>query len=486
MIEAFRAEGVGFLMPPAREALSEDKVIDISHESLIRQWQHFHRWLSEEEADIDELREWQHRAAQNRDAGGGWLDAYDAARAGRWRARIEERGYPKASLKRYFPSNPVGVEAVFGYIDESARRVREDRESRERLEREAKEAEIKRLEAEAGCSRRGRQIRNASEPARKPRRTSRRALFAIMSTVVVGLVAAFVTWLWWGELTIEHGRGKVLTWLHRYYIEPEMVEIPVGSFQRGDLQGTGDADEKPVGKVEFQRPFAIGKYEVTFAELSGCSTRKASRSVISQPTRGGGRERRPVIHVSWDDAVAYARWLSKQTGKRYRLPTEAEWEYTARGGATSTWFWGDDASHACTYANVFDRGHEAELKSRYSVNWESAACEDGYAETAPVGSFKPNRFRVHDTAGNVWEWVEDCYHESYEGAPRDGSARNDDGCAAGDPRRFLVRQAVECAFGQPSQRHARHPGRQPGVPSRPGPVTPLHFALLPFAGVQGA
>jgi hypothetical protein len=149
VIEAFRAEGVGFLMPPARETLSDGKVIDISHESLIRLWQHFRRWLREEEADVAELREWQHRAAQNREYGGGWLDANDAERTGRWRARIEERGVPKAWLNRYFPSNLIGADAVFGYIDESARRVREDRQNRERLEREAKEAEIKRLEAEA-------------------------------------------------------------------------------------------------------------------------------------------------------------------------------------------------------------------------------------------------------------------------------------------------------------------------------------------------
>ncbi|MGH8626259.1 MAG: hypothetical protein ACREYC_13660, partial [Gammaproteobacteria bacterium] len=149
VIEVFRAEGVGFLMPPAREALSDGKVIDISHESLIRQWRYFRRWLREEEADVAELREWQHRTAQYRDHGGGWLDENDAARAARWRARIEGRGYPKAWLKRYFPSDPVAAEAVFAYIDESATRVSVDRENRKRLEREAKEAEIKRLEAEA-------------------------------------------------------------------------------------------------------------------------------------------------------------------------------------------------------------------------------------------------------------------------------------------------------------------------------------------------
>jgi formylglycine-generating enzyme required for sulfatase activity len=437
VIDAFRAEGVGFLMPPAREGIEDSKVIDISHESLIRQWQYFQRWLREVETDVAELHEWQHRAAQNRDHGGGWLDENDAARAGQWRARIEERGNPKAWLKRYFPSNPGGAEAVFGYIDESARRVCEDRENRERLEREAQEAEIKRLEAEArlqqemaaNSERERARAEQDKQRAEASARTSRRVTrVAIASTFVVGLVAAFVTWLWWGELTIEHGRAKVLTWLHRYHIEPEMVEIPAGSFQRGDLQGTSEADEKPVRKVEFQKPFAIGKYEVTIPEYERYLYAQGFKEHNFPSDQGWGRERRPVINVSWDDVVAYARWLSKQTGKHYRLPTEAEWEYAARGGTTSTWFWSDDASKACTYANVFDRGHEAELRSRYPIPWGSVACEDGYAETAPVGSFKANSFGVHDAAGNVWEWVEDCYHGSYEGAPLDGSAWNDDGC----------------------------------------------------------
>ncbi|MGH8575097.1 MAG: formylglycine-generating enzyme family protein, partial [Gammaproteobacteria bacterium] len=316
VIEVFRAEGVGFLMPAAPEALSDGKVIDISHESLIRQWQCFQQWLREEDADVAELREWQHRAAQNRDAGGGWLDDNDAARAARWRARIEERGYPEGWLKRYsLSNNPTDVEAVFGYIDESARRMREDRKERERLEREAKEAEIK-------------------------RRTSRRVTrMAMASTVVVGLVAAFVTWLWWGELTIKHGLAKVLTLLHRYHIEPEMVEIPAGTSQMGDLQGKGEADEKPVRTVEFQRRFAIGKYEVSFAEYERYLYAQEIKERNFPSDQGWGRERRPVIYVSWDDAVAYARWLSKQTGKRYRLPTEAEWEDAARGGTASTWFW---------------------------------------------------------------------------------------------------------------------------------------------------
>jgi formylglycine-generating enzyme required for sulfatase activity len=132
-----------------------------------------------------------------------------------------------------------------------------------------------------------------------------------------------------------------------------------------------------------------------------------------------------VINVSWSEAVDYAKWLSKETGKKYRLPTEAEWEYAARAGTTTRRYWGDDVDYreACKYANVFDRGSEKELKARYGITWDPFACEDGYAETAPVGSFKPNALGLYDMLGNVYEWVQDCWHDGYDNkAPRDGSA----------------------------------------------------------------
>ena len=239
-------------------------------------------------------------------------------------------------------------------------------------------------------------------------------------------------------------------------------------------------------KWSFRKPFAIGKYEVTFAEYDRYLYAQGIKERNFPSDQGWGRERRPVINVSWDDAVAYARWLSKQTGKRYRLPTEAEWEYAARGGTTSTWFWSDDVSQACTYANVFDRGHEAELKSRYRITWESAPCEDDYAETAPVGSFKANAFGVHDTAGNVWEWVEDCYHETYEGAPLDGSAWNDDGCNL----RVLRGGSwyYDPGLLRASSRNRDRPGyrtRARWVPSRPGPVTLCTLRFYPLRGSRG-
>lgn len=197
---------------------------------------------------------------------------------------------------------------------------------------------------------------------------------------------------------------------------PEMVVVPAGEFNMGSAgseQGH-DANESPRHTVTFARPFAIGKYEVTFDEWDACVAEKACAAV---PDDGWGRARRPVIHVNFDMANGYARWLSKKTGKHYRLPSEAEWEYAARGGSTTAWFWGDEPTQACQFGNVGDQA----LKSEHP-DWPLHSCNDGYAKTSPVGSFKPNKFGLHDTVGNVWEWVDDCYNPTYQGAPANGSA----------------------------------------------------------------
>ena len=227
----------------------------------------------------------------------------------------------------------------------------------------------------------------------------------------------------------------VSVWFSQYWlaeierrrpIEPEMATIrpePTG-FLMGAPKDDEEAyaAEKPPHRVVFGHSFAIGKYEVTFEEYDKFAYATGGRPP-SDAGYGGGR--RPVINVSWDEAREYANWLSERTGRKYRLPTEAEWEYAARAGMVTRRYWGDDPDlrEACTYANVFDRGSEKELKTRYAIDWESFACEDGYATTAPVGSFKPNALELHDMLGNVYEWVQDCWHENYgNNAPRDGSA----------------------------------------------------------------
>ena len=133
------------------------------------------------------------------------------------------------------------------------------------------------------------------------------------------------------------------------------------------------------------------------------------------------RENEPVTCVSWEDAQAYVRWLSAETGEDYRLPSEAEWEYAARAGTTTRFYWGTSASEHCAHGNGADRSAERAF-TRQEYRWSFSDCSDGAVRTALVGSYSPNAFGLYDMAGNVWEWVEDCWHDNYAGAPRDGSA----------------------------------------------------------------
>jgi formylglycine-generating enzyme required for sulfatase activity len=130
-----------------------------------------------------------------------------------------------------------------------------------------------------------------------------------------------------------------------------------------------------------------------------------------------GYEAHPVGGVSWRGAKAYIAWLTNETGRSYRLPTEAEWEHAARAHTTSPFYFGDDVLKVCEYGNTPDWS-----RLQKHPSWVVVRCTDGYSETAPVGRFKPNALGLYDTLGNVWEWVEDCWHDDYEGAPTDGSA----------------------------------------------------------------
>ncbi len=187
---------------------------------------------------------------------------------------------------------------------------------------------------------------------------------------------------------------------------PEMVWIPAGQFEMGDIQGDGTSSEKPVHRV-FVKRFAIGRYEVTFAEYD----RFAKATARNKPNDWGwGRGKRPVINISWDDAVAYTKWLSQQTGKPYHLPSEAQWEYAARAGTNTKYWWGNEIGS--NKANCWDS------ESQWSGN-----------QTAPVGSFAPNPFGLYDTVGNVWEWLADSWHQNYQDAPTDGSVWEEAGSA---------------------------------------------------------
>jgi formylglycine-generating enzyme required for sulfatase activity len=180
---------------------------------------------------------------------------------------------------------------------------------------------------------------------------------------------------------------------------PEMVVISAGRFRMGDIQGTGRGFEQPVHEVSVNS-FAIGRYTVTFAEYDKF-VEATGREKPDDETWGRGN--RPVINVSWHDAVAYTKWLSHQTGQPYRLPTEAEWEYAARAGTETDYWW----------------GHEIGTNQ---ANAEGSGSQWSGQQTAPVGSFVSNPFGIYDTVGNIWEWCADNWHKNYKGAPSDGSA----------------------------------------------------------------
>ncbi len=206
---------------------------------------------------------------------------------------------------------------------------------------------------------------------------------------------------------------------------PPMVVVPSGRFVMGsppDEPGRVD-NEGPPHVVTIARAFAVGKYEITFDDWEACVT---DRACARADDSGFGRGRRPVINVSYENVAGYLAWLSEKTKKKYRLLTEAEWEYAARAGSDKSRFWGSSADLACQYANVFNPATKAKYKDS---DRQAFQCNDGYVETAPVGSFKPNRFGLYDMLGNVWEWVEDCWNASYSGAPTDGSAWNTGDCS---------------------------------------------------------
>jgi formylglycine-generating enzyme required for sulfatase activity len=205
-----------------------------------------------------------------------------------------------------------------------------------------------------------------------------------------------------------------------------MVLIDTGEYQRGSPESDEEyyETERPRHLVSLKRPFAIGKYEVTFEEFDKFAFDTGQRPPGDS---GFGGDRRPVINISWHDAVAYAKWLSEKTDRHYRLPSEAEWEFAARAGTSTRRFWGDAPASACDYANVYDRGSEV-LMPRARTRRKPHDCEDGYKTTAPVGRFKANQLELHDMLGNVGEWVQDCWHDNYEGTPKDASSWLDSVC----------------------------------------------------------
>jgi formylglycine-generating enzyme required for sulfatase activity len=197
---------------------------------------------------------------------------------------------------------------------------------------------------------------------------------------------------------------------------PEMVVVPAGKFTMGspDSERGHNPDESPQHAVTFASPFAVGRFAVTFEEWDVCVAEGGCNG-YKPPDQGWGRGRRPVTNVSWDDAKAYAVWLSEKTGRRYRLLSEAEREYVTRAGTSSAFWWG--ASISTSQAN-FD-GEFA---------YDDSRTGEFRGKTVVVHSFLPNPWGLYQVHGNLYDWVEDCYHDSYRGAPSDRTAWTSEDC----------------------------------------------------------
>ena len=201
-------------------------------------------------------------------------------------------------------------------------------------------------------------------------------------------------------------------WQRKRPIQPVMAYLPAGTFMMGAAPDDREAsaDEQSARPVTIESDFEIGCYEVTFDEYDRFIRHRGGLLGLRAPSDNGwGADTRPVINVSWEDARLYAEWLSERTGDRFRLPTEAEWEYAARAGTTTSRPWGADAGESCRYANVLDAGHYKLLEQDFSIPWAAHQCVDKSDYTAPVGAHEPNAFGIHDMLGNVWEWVADCW-----------------------------------------------------------------------------
>ncbi len=277
----------------------------------------------------------------------------------------------------------AGEELVARQAEAEAERLRREQEARQRAQREAQERARREAEARARRQAEAERQRRQMEPGRRFRDCD---------------------------------------------ACPEMVVVPAGSFMMGSPPGEEPRyeDEGPRHRVTIAQPFAVGVHEVTrgefarFVRQTGRSMGNACRiwNKVGWENRSGlnwhnpgyaQTDRHPVVCVSWEDARTYAVWLSRQTGKHYRLLSESEWEYAARGGTRTAWYWGESESDQCRHANG---AH---------VSWR-VSCNDGHVRTSPVGAYTKNGFGLYDVLGNVQEFVQDCWNDNYEGAPGNGSA----------------------------------------------------------------
>jgi formylglycine-generating enzyme required for sulfatase activity len=226
---------------------------------------------------------------------------------------------------------------------------------------------------------------------------------------------------------------------------PEMVVVPPGEFTMGRDAGEPERYEGPPHRVKIAYAFAVGRFELTngqyrkFVAATGHRTAGTPcngfigdkfaplpGTTWSDPGYGRPiRDDEPVACIRWSDAQSYVSWLAGRTGKKYRLLTEAEWEYAAWAGSGGLYTWGDDAAKACKFANIHDLSG---ARNGAVLSYGPAPCDDGFEIVSPVGRLAPNAFGLYDMIGNVWEWVEDCYQMPYGDTPADGSPNLSVGC----------------------------------------------------------
>jgi len=254
----------------------------------------------------------------------------------------------------------------------------------------------------------------------------RRRLVVLTSAIILMMLAVLMAWWqqdWLGEQLYALKNVNTLAGAEENALQPgqsfkectdcpEMIVVPAGSFLMGSPEDQRIENEYPQHKVTIAKPFAVAKFETTFAEWDACVA-AGGCSGYKPSDMGWGRGRRPVINISWHDAQQYVAWLVRLTGKPYRLLSEAEYEYATRAGTETLYPWGDDIT----------------LNGQAMANCDVCGTEQYGNHTAPVGSFPPNKFGLYDMVGNVQEWTQECAHDSYTGMPVDGSVWSGGDCS---------------------------------------------------------
>ena len=355
--------------------------IEVAHEALFREWSRFREWLEPERANLESLRQ----------LGSAALT---------WHRKGSDREY----LTHRAPTRLFQAEGLV---------------SDERYRQRLGAVDLNYLRA----------CRQAYDQDRRQRRRARSAIGVMGLLIALGTLAYFnqqflVRQAFWAIAI----RGYVLDPVAEASLAsgdkfseckstrfcPEMVVLPAGQFVMG--QKDGEEDERDTKLVTIATPLAVSRLEISFRQWDTCYQMGGCNLGAKVADGGMRRGNYPVINVSYGHAQAYVTWLSEMTGKNYRLLSEAEWEYAARGGTTTRYSFGNRDEDICTYGNVADRTMRERRPSFPSID-----CDDGYYVTAPVGSYAPNPFGLQDMHGNVGEWTNDCYEKSYVGTPTDGS-----------------------------------------------------------------